>query len=267
MKDKTNFFKKFITSIYDLRVFSKYAKEGLLSAIIYILLLTLILGGIKGIFTGCMLNNQISRIYQELNSDKYRLSIENGILNINESPVKFEEKNGIVYIDKDISINEVKSLRSITVNEDLSILFLKDGIVVKNSMDEYKIFYDMLNELTFFGVPVTNDINVFQITIFVLVMIIVIITTFLLLLINCLIVVAFASLATIFMKMVVKYSAMYSLTLYAATLPLIIQTILGIINPNIDFDTIFIIGTLLYVILILNYIKTEIIENLNKIKH
>ena len=27
--DKTNFFKKVITSIYDIKVFSKYAKEGI----------------------------------------------------------------------------------------------------------------------------------------------------------------------------------------------------------------------------------------------
>ena len=61
--------------------------------------------------------------------------------------------------------------------------------------------------------------------------------------------------------MVVKYIALYSLTLYAATLPLIIQIILEIANPNISFDTIFIVGTLTYVILILKYIKDEIIRN------
>ena len=68
---------------------------------------------------------------------------------------------------------------------------------------------------------------------------------------------------TIFMKMVVKYTALYSVTLYAATLPLIIQTILESVNPDISFDAMFIIGTLTYVILILKYIKDEIIKNSN----
>ena len=86
---------------------------------------------------------------------------------------------------------------------------------------------------------------------------------FLNLLFNCLIVVMVALLFTIFMKMVVKYTALYSLTLYAATLPLIIQTILEAVNPDISFDTMFIIGTLTYVVLILKYIKDEIIKNLN----
>ena len=63
------------------------------------------------------------------------------------------------------------------------------------------------------------------------------------------------------MKMVVKYTALYSVTLYAATLPLIIQIILESFNPYISFDTMFIIGTLTYVVLILKHIKDEIIKN------
>jgi len=42
-----------------------------------------------------------------------------------------------------------------------------------------------------------------------------------------------------------------------------IKTILEIVNPNIQFDVMFIIGTLIYVILVLKYIKKEIIKNLN----
>ena len=160
MEYKTNFFKKVMTSIYDIKIFSKYAKEGIFRSISYAMLLTLILVGVKDIFIGYKTNNieMISFIY-------------------------------IIGMD--------------------------------------------------FGMAFLN------------------------LLFNCLIVVMVASLFTIFMKMVVKYTALYSLTLYAATLPLIIQTILESVNPNISFDTMFIIGTLTYVILILKYIKDEIIKNIN----
>ena len=37
MKGKTGFFKIFITSIYDINVFSQYAKEGIIKAVTYIL--------------------------------------------------------------------------------------------------------------------------------------------------------------------------------------------------------------------------------------
>ena len=160
MEHKTNFSKKVITSIYDIKVFSKYAKEGIFKSILYIMLLTLILVGVKDIFIGYKTNNieVLSFIY-------------------------------IIGID--------------------------------------------------FGMRFLN------------------------LLFNCLIVAMSASLLSILMKMVVKYTALYSVTLYAATLPLIIQTILESVNPDISFDTLFIIGTLTYVILILKYIKDEIIKNVN----
>ena len=160
MEQKTNFLKKVMTSIYNIKVFSKYAKEGIFRSISYAMLLTLILVGVKDIFIGYKANNV------EMINYVYSIGIDFGL--------KF-----------------------------LNLLF------------------------------------------------------------NCLIVVMVASIFTIFMRMVVKYTALYSLTLYAATLPLIIQTILEAVNPNINFDTMFIIGTLTYVVLILKYIKDEIIKNVD----
>lgn len=160
MSHNTNFFTKLITSIYDIKVFSKYTKEGIFRAISYAMLLTLILIGIR--------DSVITFITG-----------------------KFESK--------------------------------------------YFISLFVIN---------------FK-------------TEFLNLLFNCFIVTIISSIFTMFMRMVVKYIALFSLTLYAATLPLIIQVILEGINPNIDFNTMFIIGTLTYVILILKYIKDEIIKNMN----
>lgn len=160
MNHNTNFFTKFITSIYDIKVFSKYTKEGIFRSISYAMLLTIILVGIRDLF--------------------------------------------VVYIAGNF---EIKSFLS------LFIINFK--------------------------------------------------TEFLNLLFNCFIVTIVSSIFTMFMKMVVKYIALFSLTLYAATLPLIIQVILEGINPNIDFNTMFIIGTLTYVILILKYIKDEIIKNMS----
>ena len=57
MEHKTNFFKKVMTSIYDIRVFSQYAKEGIFRSISYSMLLTLILVVVKDIFIGYKTNN------------------------------------------------------------------------------------------------------------------------------------------------------------------------------------------------------------------
>lgn len=265
MDNKTGFLKKLITSIYDIKVFSKYAKDGLLVAIIYSVLICLILGGIKGLASGYRFSNNISNISYQLQSDKYKFSIENGILNINEAPIKFEEDDMILYISNQKSMDEENDLKSIIIHENISILFLKDGIVVNNPVNKYKMSYNSL-----FGNKIIDrsalktGLNNLDIIVIILSCVINIGFTLFNLLINCLIVVAITSLVTVFMRMVVKYNALYSLTLYAATLPLIIQTILQIINPNVNFDMTFILGTLTYVILILMYIKAEIIEKINK---
>lgn len=160
MEYRTNFLKKVITSIYDVKVFSKYAKEGIFRSISYAMLLTLILVGVK----------------------------------------------------------------------DMCIGYKTDNIEIISYI--YIISWD-------FGLVFFN------------------------LLFNCIIVVMIALISTIFMNMVVKYTALYSITLYAATLPLTIQTILEAVNTNISFDAMFIVSTLTYVILILKYIKDEIIKNSN----
>lgn len=157
MEYKTNFFRKVVTSIYDIKVFSKYAKEGIFRSISYAMLLTLILVGIKGV------------------SEGYKI-------------------NGF----------ELKSFMS--------------QIIINFGVSFFQLLFD------------------------------------------CLIVVSVALLFSIFMRMVVKYMALYSLTIYAATLPLIIKVILETIKPDISFDTMFIVGTLTYVVLILKDIKDEIIK-------
>lgn len=158
MNYKTNFIKKVITSIYDIKVFSEYAREGIFQSISYAMILTLILAGVKGVSKGYSING-------------------------------FELRE-----------------------------FVSEIIVI-------------------FG------------------------TDFVYLLFDCLIIVLLSLLFSILMRLVVKYIALYSLTIYAATLPLIAKTILEAVNPNINFNAMFIIGTLTYVILILKHIRDEIINN------
>ena len=49
MNSKTNVFVKLVKSTYNLKEFPKYMKEGIGRAIFYILILSLVVGGVKGI--------------------------------------------------------------------------------------------------------------------------------------------------------------------------------------------------------------------------
>ena len=66
----------------------------------------------------------------------------------------------------------------------------------------------------------------------------------------------------IILRVKLKYSELVSLVLYTATLPRVIVLIFSLIAPNVYFDTIGIIGTLLYTILILKEMKKNNIDKL-----
>ena len=79
MNSKTSFFKIFINSIYDINVFTEYAKEGIMKAIIYILIVCSGIGIVKGGILGYKLNSGISSITRYLQSNGKNISIKNGL--------------------------------------------------------------------------------------------------------------------------------------------------------------------------------------------
>ena len=53
------------------------------------------------------------------------------------------------------------------------------------------------------------------------------------------------------------------MVIYAATLPYIIKIILECFNYNVDLDSVFIIGTVTYIIFILRHIKAQILGRIS----
>lgn len=261
MKNKKGFFGKFFTSIYDLNVFSQYAKEGLFRAILYAVLITLILGSLKTGINLYGLNEKIIEITTELEGPDYNIDIENGNLKIDKPIVALNEGGMLLYLDQDIDIENVDKIRSIIVHSDAYTLCLKDGIIVNDGINIYNVSYESIFKN---DVPLHSQLNNIRLVIIFALFIFNIVFIFINFLIDCLIVSFAGGLIALLMRMMVKYSALYSLTIYAATLPLIIETILEIINTNADFEMIFMAGTLTYLILILRYIKADIIENIKQ---
>lgn len=261
MKDKTNFFKKFITSIYDIDVFSKYIREGISRAIIYSILMTIMVSSLKCGVIVYYVNKNISNIIKQVDSSD-SLYIDDGELNLDRDPISIENNNILIYIDDKEKIEESWRLNNKIYNQDISVLLLKDGIIFYDNENIYKANYkDFLGnkyidtkEINQFLYKIKVDIgiSVFTINIWIEIWD---------MLINCLIVTLIALLIAMVMKMIIKYTALYSMVLYAATLPFIIKTILESIELNVNLDNVFIIGTLTYIIFILKHIKAQILEN------
>ena len=261
MKNKKGFFYKFFTSIYDLNVFSQYAKEGLFRAILYAAVLVFLLGGLKTGTALYGLNKKIIQITTELKGPDYNIDIQDGKLKIDKPVSVFDENGVLVYINQDISITNIDNIRNKIANSDMYGLFLKDGIIINDGINIYNVSYRSIFKD---NISLESQLDTIRLTIVLLLFVFKIIIIFLNFLIDWLLVSLIAGVIALFMRMMVKYNALYALTIYAATLPLIIETILGIINPNIDFELVFIAGTLTYLILILKYIKADIIENIKQ---
>ena len=67
------------------------------------------------------------KLVEKLEDDNYQFKIKDGVMDIATSPVKIENNNTLVYIDKDTTMAQSNNLRSMTVNADVYILILKDG--------------------------------------------------------------------------------------------------------------------------------------------
>ena len=262
MNSKTSFFKIFINSIYDINVFTEYAKEGIMKAIIYILIVCSGIGIVKGGILGYKLNSGISSITRYLQSNGKNISIKNGLLTLDSNITNVDS---YIYLDEDKMINQDIDYKNIFYDGKIDLLILKDGIAFNNYGSIYVLNYnDIFKSEDVNAQTIINAANSLSLVIIGIVIVINIIELIKDLVFNYIIIVTAALLISIFMKMVVKYKALWSLVIYASTLPLIILTILNLLKPNIDFDFTFIGGTLAYVILTLQHIKHEIIQKLSK---
>lgn len=266
MNKTDNFFKKFINCIYNLKALVTYPKYGIWKAILYVLLMSTLLGGIRGITIGYRIDKELNNLSTILQNDEYKFNIEEGILHTKNSPLKVEGTSSLIYIDENKSLSEIDGLRDTTIQNDNNILFLKDGIYLE--IGDYKQqadYKDLIGDNKLDNKILFEELSYVLKIVVAIVILYTILFTFINILINCLFATAFATFALIIMRVFMKYSILYSLSLYACTLPFIFQIILQTIFPNINLDTMFIVGTLVYVIFILKYIKDEMIRTkLNK---
>lgn len=267
MKEKTNIFEIFIRSIYDISSFSISARRGIKSAIMYILLLLIILSGIKSIFLGAAYYKQISAISNILEKNNYNIYIQDDQLIMDNSPIIFSDDKLNFYMDDKKNIDDKIEVRDEFSYDETNLSILKDGIILDNFDDRYIVRYStLLKKKTVDNFEIKSLIKNFKYIFSVSFFSINVISMFTNLFLDYLIIVIIASLMSLFMKMIMKYSALWALTIYSSTLPLLIITILQILRPDVDFEATFIIGTLTYLFFIFKNIKLEIIERFSKKK-
>lgn len=262
---RDNIFIRFKNSIYNIRKIACYSKEGVGRALLYTLLLCLVLGIGKGISIGIRVNKSINQIESLLSEDKYKFKIENGELDVKTSPISEESSGILVYVNDEIKLEERNNINEVLVDSDMYLIILKDGIEIgsKNPemlVNEYKIYYKDLPINILTNKEVIASLGMTKIFISIFQSIFQIIYTLIYYLMDALIVTVLSMLFNIIFRINLKYSEMYSMVLYVATLPNLIVLFFNIINPTLYLTYVVDVGTILFVFLILKGIRSDILN-------
>lgn len=208
---------------------SKYvelAKESYGKAIIYLMILAMIFGGIQGFTSLAVVSLVETSVQEAFKDEKVKFDMTDGRLNFIESPYKIEQGQVLLLVDTNKTLDEVDSLRNITVHKELSTVFLNDGLMVKNGVDQYTYKYSEfgLDKINFTNESLSKAIENMGFLKYFIVPILIIAT-----LINMLLYIFMISLAGLISvklnKQDLSYSSIFKLSIYSITLPMIVSLI------------------------------------------
>lgn len=145
MKNRIGFFNKIIISVANIKRYKELINEKLSRAIIYSILFSLIIGSVIGGVNYAIIGTVQKGMEQVMTTDELKFTLENGILDFENSPLKYEEGQAIIYIDTSLSLSDVNNIRKIVVHKDISVAFLKDGISYRANGEEYSYKYTEMN--------------------------------------------------------------------------------------------------------------------------
>ena len=251
MNEKISFINKLRISITSIKGYKELIKGKISQVIIYSILLSLIVGAIQGIFSFTTISAMQNTMEKVISLDEFKFTLQDGILNFENSPIKSEEGRNIVYIDTEISLDEKDTIRNIIIHKDVSISILKDGISFRMNGEEYDYNF---SEMPLVG-KIDNEMVLKSLSLIGIIKYIAFISAIIMTYINFMINTFILSIVGIILNKInglgLRYENIFKISVYATTLP----TILSVIFPmgSLGF---FISG--IYLILIVNYLRGEI---------
>lgn len=251
MNEKISFISKLRISITSIKGYKKLIKEKLSHTIIYSILLSLIVGAIQGIFSFTTINDMQKTMDKVISSDEFKFTLQDGILNFENSPIKNEEGRNMVYIDTNISLAEIDTIRNVLVHKDASIAILKDGISYRTNGDEYDYKF---SEIPFAGIKdnetLLKSLSLIGIAKYIA-FIIAIIITYINFMINTFLLSIVGIILNKINRLGLRYENIFKISVYATTLPTLLSLIIQINSFGLLISGI-------YLILIVNYLRNDI---------
>lgn len=116
-----------------------FLKDRILNALIYLMAICLVVGGIQGMFYVSAMSESEKILEEKLESSELDFKFTKGVLELNQGEWMDESGENLLLVNTEKSLSEIDDLRNITVHKDNEIVFLKDGFMIKS--DDYKMTY------------------------------------------------------------------------------------------------------------------------------
>lgn len=273
---KKGFFKKVWYSIYKIEKYSELSAEGFKIAIKYFAILILVIAVMASLASVYKTTLKVNNISKYINDKAPELSYKDGTLSVDSQDVITDEDNDFGKIIIDTNTDDEQQINQYIndVNEDEnSVIILKNKMILKetglsSSVNyEYKDLFgelgitefnkqDLVNYLT--G---NNMIKIYTnlfLTLFVYAFAIYFINT----LFYVIIIAIIGYLATMILRLKIRFVAVLNIGIYAITLPTILNMIYIIINTLFNyqinyFEVMYILVASIYVIAAIFILKME----------
>lgn len=226
-KRKLSFWMKIVSSVQGIKHYENVLKETTGKAVLYLLLISLLLGAIGAIRGAIEVNDGISRFIKIYNDKCPNYELKNGELSVDGSMpiVLSEDEDNYIVIDTTNNTNP-----DVLDSHSNGILLLKDKMIQKkNGIQTEVTDFKSLQEVTI-NKNIVNRYLPFAKIIIPFIFLGNILGYFLGGLISSLFLALFALIINGIFKTKLKYGQLYSLSIYALTTPLIINTLFKILN-------------------------------------
>ena len=219
---------KFIFSINP-KKYDYLNKEKLSKAFLYVLLLSVIIGLVQGVMGAVLISGIEKTTKMILEEDEVQFEMKDGVLDFKNSPLKEEEGQALLYIDTNKDIDDLDSLRSITVHKDTVTVLLRDGFMVKSGSESVTQKYsdlglDLINFNNDFVISIIEKLDIVKY----IIIPIMIVVNFVQLLMYALFISLMGILSNLISNRKMSYNRVFNLALYSVTLPTIINLIFPI---------------------------------------
>lgn len=204
-------------------------KEKLSKAFLYVLLLSVIIGLVQGVMGAVLISGIEKTTKMILEEDEVQFEMKDGVLDFKNSHLKEEEGQALLYIDTNKDIDDLDSLRSITVHKDTVTVLLRDGFMVKSGSESVTQKYsdlglDLINFNNDFVISIIEKLDIVKY----IIIPIMIVVNFVQLLMYALFISLMGILSNLISNRKMSYNRVFNLALYSVTLPTIINLIFPI---------------------------------------